>query len=488
MYIQYYENQVGGGALIHQVHLNQRGQGIGGFLGGLCRGILPLIGSALKPVGKELLSVGMNVLGDVITRQSNLRDSLDNHLTQSGNKLKRKAMDKLDTFLSGGGVGYKSKRQKTITKDSPIEFHIPANGEEYIDLAHTMLKIRCKITKEDGTAVAADAVGVTNNFLHTMISQCDVLFNQKSVSGSNSSYPYRAYIETLLNYGSDASNSHLQLGLWFLDTPGFMEAPVGAAAGAQNKGLQDRSLFMTNGNQFEMLGHLHVDVFNQNKFLLNGVEMKITLTRSKNEFCLMDNTEDGNYKVNILEATLIIRRAKLNPSVLVAHSKALAKTTAKYPLTRVEVKSFILAQGILSNTLDNIILGSLPKRIVVGLVDNRAFNVGGKALSPSFSNNIHDAEAYQTLFSGTGIHFADHGMKISRSSFTKGYTLFAFDLTPDLSANDSMYWNLIKNGSLRIEIRFGVALAQTINCIVYAEFDNIIEIDSTRQVLLDYSN
>ncbi|KAF7993726.1 hypothetical protein HCN44_010321 [Aphidius gifuensis] len=107
MYIQYYENQVGGGALIHQVHLNQRGQGIGGFLGGLCRGIILLIGSALKPVGKELLSVGMNVLGDVITRQSNLRDSIDNHLTQSGNKLKRKAMDKLDTFLSEGGVGYK---------------------------------------------------------------------------------------------------------------------------------------------------------------------------------------------------------------------------------------------------------------------------------------------------------------------------------------------------------------------------------------------
>ncbi|KAF7992480.1 hypothetical protein HCN44_004824 [Aphidius gifuensis] len=164
-------HQVGAGALIHQVHLNQRGQGIGGFLGGLCRGIIPLIGSPLKPVGKELLSVGMNVLGDVITRQSNLRDSIDNHLTQSGNKFKRKAMDKLDTFLSEGGVGYKKYvTRSNITAKinySLVIGHLrsPAHDDKVVALLSILVHIflaersrkRTIANREPGTSTASIA-------------------------------------------------------------------------------------------------------------------------------------------------------------------------------------------------------------------------------------------------------------------------------------------------------------------------------------------
>ena len=59
------------------------------------------------------------------------------------------------------------------------------------------------------------------------------------------------------------------------------------------------------------------------------------------------DASDINYSVHITEASLLVRRAKINPGVLVAHAKTLAATTAKYPLTRVEVKSFVLHSGIL---------------------------------------------------------------------------------------------------------------------------------------------
>ena len=48
-------------------------------------------------------------------------------------------------------------------------------------------------------------------------------------------------------------------------------------------------------------------------------------------------------------------------------------------------------------------------------------------------------------------------------------------------------FQLIKQGNLRVEIHFAEALTTTINVIMYAEFDNVIEIDSNRQVLFDYS-
>jgi len=38
---------------------------------------------------------------------------------------------------------------------SPIEFDISGTGEDYIDLANTMLYVQAKITKQDGTNLDA---------------------------------------------------------------------------------------------------------------------------------------------------------------------------------------------------------------------------------------------------------------------------------------------------------------------------------------------
>ncbi|XP_018407679.1 PREDICTED: uncharacterized protein F54H12.2-like [Cyphomyrmex costatus] len=239
--------------------------------------------------------------------------------------------------------------------------------------------------------------------------------------------------------------------------------------------------------------------------------MRLRIMRSRDTFCLMDQTE-RNFEVHIIDATLLVRRSKISPGMLLAHAKALAKTTAKYPLTRVEVKSISIHSGIYGETLDNVILGQIPKRLIIGFVDNRAFNgnrmlnpfnfhhykinflslyvdgtqIPSKPLQPDFTKEKLYMEAYHTLFSGTGIHFLNEGNAISRKNYPNGYCLFAFDLTPDLSANDTTHWNLMKHGNVRIEVRFEEALENTINCIIYAEYDNIMEIDASRQVIVDY--
>ncbi|KAK3916657.1 hypothetical protein KUF71_015882 [Frankliniella fusca] len=95
-------------------------------------------------------------------------------------------------------------------------------------------------------------------------------------------------------------------------------------------------------------------------------------------------------------------------------------------------------------------------------------------------------ECYNTLFSGTGIHWKDEGNGISWSDYPKGNTLFVFDLSPDLSASEP-HWNLQRQGTMRLDLRFAEPLAQPINCVVYAEFQNLIEIDKDRNVIVDYS-
>lgn len=399
--------------------------------------------------------------------------------------------------------------------DSPLEFLIPGSTDHYIDLAHTMLHLKVQILPIEKDASENAKVAPVNNFIHSLFHQIDVFLNSKLVSPPNNSYPYRAYIETLLNYSAPALNSHRTAGLWYIDTPGNMDAApnVASTLNTANKGAINRQYFTLGGKTVDLLSNLHVDLFGQPKFLLSSIDVRLRLVRCKDAFCLMDFSDDGKFSVHIKEATLIVRRAKISPGILLAHAQALAKTTAKYPITRVEVKSFTLHQGVVAETIDNCILGQIPRRIVVAFLRNRAFNghrhlnpfnfhhfsinylslyvdgvqIPSKPLQPRFNDSKSYIEAYGTLFTGTGINHLNEGIDISRTSYPKGFCLFVFDLTPDLSAHFSSHWNLVKTGSVRIEVRFEEALTETVNALVYAEFDNLLEIDSNRNIITDFS-
>jgi len=75
---------------------------------------------------------------------------------------------------------------------------------------------------------------------------------------------------------------------------------------------------------------------------------------------------------------------------------------------------------------------------------------------------------YQSLFSGRGNLGQDAGNQISRSGYGSGYTAFCFDLSPDHCSGN--YFELIKQGNLRVDLHSAEALANMVNLIVYAEF------------------
>ena len=218
-----------------------------------------------------------------------------------------------------------------------------------------------------------------------------------------------------------------------------------------------------------------------------------------------------NYKIRIMECKVYARKVKLSPSVLVAHAQALEAGTAKYPIRRVVCKTFTVPQGNFNFSQENLFTGQMPTRIVLGCVDNDAYNgVYGKnpfnfkhlnlsqltiyldrqqqQIRPLELNyGAHNfLPGYMSLFSGTGKQFQDEGCGINREEYFQGYALYAFDLTPDLAESD--HFNLIKEGNVRVDVKFNEALPNTINVIAYGEFENVIEIDRTKNVLFDYSN
>jgi hypothetical protein len=100
-----------------------------------------------------------------------------------------------------------------------------------------------------------------------------------------------------------------------------------------------------------------------------------------------------------------------------------------------------------------------------------------------FEKNLY-VNAYMSMYSGCRKENQDEGNGIERTEYAGGYSLYVFDLTPDLSENDS--FNLTRTGGVRISMKFSKALEKTITVVAFAEFENFIEVDRNRNVIFDY--
>ena len=58
--------------------------------------------------------------------------------------------------------------------------------------------------------------------------------------------------------------------------------------------------------------------------------------------------------------------------------------------------------------------------------------------------------------------------------------------TPNLA--EEGHFNLAKQGTVRVELKFGTALPDTVTVVSYAEFENVIEIDRNRNIVYDFGS
>ena len=380
------------------------------------------------------------------------------------------------------------------TENSPVEFNISGQGIDYFDLSRTKLHVKAKITKSDGTAIGAEElVTPTNNWLHSLWSQVDVSLNGQLITNSSNMYAYKSYLKTVLN--GTKGNTQLEAALYFKDVYDMDSSDVVAGA---NLGVLDRGGLAAESKVVDMEGCLCEDIFNSKRYLINGVNLQIKLYRTSTRFNVTSEVDHADYRVQIVDVYL--RLCKIRPSVgmITSHAKMLEQSTAKYPITKTDIKAVSIPKGQLSYTIDNLFQNKSPNKIVVALVSAEAFNgnykknpfnfltyelstialyVDGESL-PSQPISVSSNE-YVTLFNNL---FEDNSqVDITRSDFENGYAMYQFTLEPKHIKEE--YLDLIKQGNLRLQLQFKTALPETINCIIYSEDNLLFEVDQARNII-----
>ncbi|XP_046559753.1 uncharacterized protein LOC124268773 [Haliotis rubra] len=229
-----------------------------------------------------------------------------------------------------------------ITDSSPVEFHIPNGGKDYIDLSKTRLHVKLKVTHTDKTPLAdKEKVGPVNLTLQSLWSQVSVFLQGQQVSSSNGGYPHKALMETVLDYGTDAQTSQLTTQLYYKDSGVTVdEFNSGDPYASGNDGLINRWRFY----------------------------------RRNTSFVLTSEESDKDYTVELQDVYLKVCKLRINDALIVAHNKQFEKGNAMYPYERSVVKMASVASSSLSFNWDPMFQDEVPSRLIVALVRSNGVN------------------------------------------------------------------------------------------------------------------
>ena len=412
-----------------------------------------------------------------------------------------------------------------------MEFIIPAL-DDHVDLNRSYFTMHLRLKKCTGANIAlADELWVANNLAHTIIKQIDLRLNGTLISPQSDTYHYKAFLETLLNYTREEGQTVLRRQGWFnaLDFPPEWTANNTDTTSQSGRGHDDYIALSTtqkaalafskaeqsmyaDGARHSLVFQPHLEAFHTGSILVPGVEIKIKFHFNSHNLFLNGVGLAGRLQEADIQLQFHLCQLRLNPSVyksnnIERHNK---RELAKYPTVRSEIRTFNMMGTLTRFDIPNLFQNCIPDRMIVGLLDSRSFNgevtrdpfcfqkfglrsirqmVRGEeypyeTLELNHNNGDRDVLGYFRFLQASGSCSKKRGSMVQQDDWgqNKGCTLFMFDNVANGRA-DARTLNPKQSGDLQLVLEFGAALGTNITVLVYAEFENLLEIDSNGAVL-----
>ena len=393
----------------------------------------------------------------------------------------------------------------------------PGGKRSMVDLSRAQLYVKLQIVKPDGTALAkvgsggtakeaTELVAPVNNVLHSLFEDCVVSLNGVEAFNANGHYNYNSYILDLLDTTEEQKESFMTAQGWYKDIAGKFENHT------SNDGWKKRAALF-GAKEHGLIGTLHSELFNQQRYLVDGVEVKVDLTLAKPAVFLQSKIKDANndyikYKIKIKDARMYVPYVHLSEKAMDEIQDGMKKKDAVYPIKRIMTKAIPINTDTLQHNIEKISTGQLPTKIIATLVFSTAkqgeyiyspynfanFDVdkielrvdgmpyGKRALTPQIRDKYY-AKTYMNLFES--LNYTEeptNAPPITSEDFANGYALFAFNLNPVPEGNSVFK----EKGDVSLDISFKDPRLKTLHLIIMCVYDNCLKIDKDRNFTKDW--
>ncbi len=406
---------------------------------------------------------------------------------------------------------------QVVKTQGVIQFIVGADSLSYVDLKRSKLYIRAHIEDSKGSKPPAvgrdenkdnvldvlekdDTAIPINHLLQSMWEGIEVRLGKLNLTEPSAFYPYTSYIKTLLYKCKTPNDVEKMSTELFYPDENFDSFGVPTTG---DEALDWRRSKVDNGKSFELFGPLNVDVFDVEKYLINGVPLSIKLYPHRSTFTLMTEEVEKGYKIVIDQAILQVRFVDVTATMIDAHDRALEKGDALYYYTKTHITPISLKSDTRTFNEANCFNGKVPRKIVVCFVSDESFS--GSYTSNAFNMRHYDIESLQVMVNGVSVPHEGYTMDFSANqyavpaqslleseksailnydNFAKGYAFFHYDLrNNELFKNvDDKTFELSMVGEVSIRGRFKTKLPHNVQMLVYGEFQELYRIDRARVV------
>jgi hypothetical protein len=405
-----------------------------------------------------------------------------------------------------------------------LDFNIEGNSEHCLVLNKTFLKVSFEISgnatragQSGSAATSADIstadttakVYAINNILHSAFESVEVYVGNEATTKVDKHYPYIAYLDTLKSYGAHAHQIYFTLSGFYKDDSSSMDA----ADKANSTQLNHRDALWTvedKKKKGEFIGRICSPLFQQEKVLPPQVSIRVVMKKSNDNFALMHET--GQFQLKITEAVLMVQKVSLIPEI---HENILKITeegnSIPYVLSTPTVNYYTIEASSSQFMRDDLFMGKTPKHVIIGMVETDAYH-GNSAKNP-FNFKHFDVseiglykdgmpypcpvmkpdfgksrfgETFLCFLKSLGAVNSNIVPAIKKDEYSSGYTLFSFDMSPDQSQSVVPASMLKMSSNIRLEMKFKNALPKNVTLIVYAVFENLMEISKDRRVKVTF--
>ena len=276
--------------------------------------------------------------------------------------------------------GYHEEVFTPTSADGPVlEFDFQGAktdiGCTVIDLVNLFVKLDVKLKyvgKEKAEDVADLKPTFVNNLMHSYFQNVEISLNGTPISSANNLYLFKTLVETELLHNASCKESWLRCqGYEFEIDPGDI---------ADGKAFTNRQKLANNlTTKFSFYGRL-ADSFlaDNHKFLLPGVEVRVRLYRSPDQFVLIHpnsaKESQGDFSLQILNASLLVHKLELKNETYLTIEGMLSKKAAHYDFREIVPKPFLISSGVTMYFRDYIFNRAPISRLGMFMVPETSFS------------------------------------------------------------------------------------------------------------------
>ena len=388
-----------------------------------------------------------------------------------------------------------------------------AGTDELIDLSKSLILLKLKVVKADGTNLDADVeVALINHAGATLFEKLEIALGSGQDNVVNiDNYGYVGYLENKLMNSSDYNNTCGTLSGYYEDTPSHFET-----LNDNNLGFKARKAMCKNSRIFQLYSKLHSGVFNQPKPLKSHIDLTLEFTLADPDFYIMApalNVQNTlKYRVEILEAHLVIKRLKLSNECNIKIEKAFQNNPIVYQFdrTRAWIKDVDTGLSTISFT-DFCNKNDLPKFLMCGFVKENSFagkqecnpfnfipnkvksinlskngtSITGKRLTMDYGRG-NFSEAYYQFLESLGFWDGLEGCSTTPEAFSSGTTIYGFDLST--TCDGLNFVDQIRQGNMEIDVLFDGDTDQKTKFVVLNIYESQISINNMMRVEKNYTS